>query len=171
MYNLLHVISNDVECHMNEGNHRYRLTAFGELVDHCAPPSATVKRSESPWSVTVMTLNDAGQQNQITYNTHKRDLPNAEELSRSSSKRNVRPIEMVDMRLREHSIVLNLRLAQGRAVASNEHKLGCEPRRRQHRDLLGITLQSLEMFSKRTHPCQSAFASAQTCIQGCTCRT
>jgi hypothetical protein len=43
---------------MKAGNHRYkssRYVSFNESTPHC-PPSATVSRSESPWSVTVMTL-------------------------------------------------------------------------------------------------------------------
>jgi hypothetical protein len=51
------------------------------------------------------------------------NVPNTEELSGSSSESNVGTTEVVDGGLGKHGIVLKLRLAERRAVASNEHKL------------------------------------------------
>ena len=94
-----------------------------------------------------------------------KDVPYAEKLSGSSAKCDVRPREVVHGRFGEHGIILQLRLPERRAVASNEDKLGCCRRRiyRQQGDLLSLTLQSPEMSNEKTHPCRSAVASNSTC--------
>lgn len=50
----------------------------------------------------------------------------AEQLAARCAQRNVVARVMVDAGLREHRIILDLRLAQRRAVAPDEHKLGCD---------------------------------------------
>lgn len=52
------------------------------------------------------------------------NAPDAEELAGGSAERDVRAGEVVHGRLREHGVVLKLRLAQGRAVSGNQDKLG-----------------------------------------------
>jgi hypothetical protein len=50
--------------------------------------------------------------------------PDTEKLSGSSTKSNVGASKVVDSGLGEHGIVLKLRLAQRRAVSSNQHEFG-----------------------------------------------
>ena len=52
------------------------------------------------------------------------DVPNTEELSGSGTKGNVGAGKVVDGSLGEHSVVLQLRLAQRGAVTSDQDKLG-----------------------------------------------
>ena len=54
----------------------------------------------------------------------KKNAPNAKQLSRSSAEGDVRSSKVVYRRLRQHGVVLNLGLAQRRAVASDEDQLG-----------------------------------------------
>ena len=51
-----------------------------------------------------------------------RDIPDTEELSGSGTKGDVGTGEVVNRSLREHGVVLKLRLAEGRAVGGNEDK-------------------------------------------------
>ena len=50
----------------------------------------------------------------------RRDIPNTEELSGGSTKSNVGTGKVVDGSLREHGVVLDLRLAEGWAVSSDQ---------------------------------------------------
>ena len=83
-------------------------------------------------------------------------VPNTEELSGSGTERNVGTSKVVDGGLGQHCVVLELRLAEWRAVTRDQNEL-CWRRRQAHkreranmshivstRDLLSLTLQSPE---------------------------
>ena len=53
-----------------------------------------------------------------------RSVPNTEELSSSGTQRNVRARKVVHGRLREHSVVLDLGLAQRGRVTGDKDELG-----------------------------------------------
>lgn len=55
-------------------------------------------------------------------------IPNAEELSGSSPKSDVGATKVVHGGFGEHSIILELRLAQGGTIASDQDKLGYKKR-------------------------------------------
>ena len=81
-----------------------------------------LRRSESPWSRMVMTLES--KVSTIIVKRDRSDAPNTEELSSSSAEGDVGASEVVDSGLGEHGVVLKLGLAERGAVAGDEDKLG-----------------------------------------------
>ena len=65
---------------------------------------------------------------------HQRfDVPDAEELAGGGAKGDVRALEVVHGRLGQHGVVLELRLAEGRAVGGNEDKFSCKRQTRERK--------------------------------------
>ena len=124
------------------------IKALPALSFYAALPSAKVSKSESPWSVTVMTLIIC--ETDINDKMCVVDLPDAKQFTGSSAKSDVGASEVVHGCLGQHGVVLNFRLAQGWTVSGDQDKLGYEREHRKmtrkaivsQRDLLSLTLQS-----------------------------
>ena len=106
-------------------------------------PSATDKRSLSPGSVTVITLDGVYQ----IYDLRSEvlgggDPPNTEKLPGRCSQGHICTSKVVNRGLGQHRVVLQLRFPQWRAVAGDQHELGYRSRLISSRDLLSLTLQS-----------------------------
>jgi len=114
----------------------------GRGKDYWAAPSATVKRSLSPGSVTVITLGRPCQRCDARGEILGGGSPNPEEFPGGGSQGHVRTSKVVNRGLGQHGVVLQLRLPQGGAVPGDQHKLGCRLRLISSRDLLSLTLQS-----------------------------
>jgi len=138
--------------------------------------SRLVIRSESPWSVTDMT-----EQRKNFPQAVPRSLLPAK--TRSVLTRRLQPVacsnntqanakrtasEVVSQSLGKHGVVLNLRLAQGRAVVGDEHELGW----RKHKHQTSMSKQHpIQTASTTTHPCQSAESSRWSGSPECTCHS
>ena len=92
-----------------------------------------MRRSLSPWSEMVITLRSSVSIPMVHRIEALKDVPYAEKLSGSSAKCDVRPREVVHGRFGEHGIILQLRLPERRAVASDQDELSCRTAASQRR--------------------------------------
>lgn len=79
------------------------------------------------------------------------DIPDAEKLSGSGTKLSIGAFEVMDGSLGKMCVVFDLRLAERRAVGSNEHKLRCRAKQ-QKRKKSGMVVRTGDLLSKELQP-------------------